>query len=73
MSFKPEVRTGSDPKFYGNPLRFATREEAEASARELMLRWFLVVDYRVSVCADSANYRFVDGANVPIGDDEAAQ
>jgi hypothetical protein len=30
MSFKPEVQTDDTCKWYGNALRFATREEAEA-------------------------------------------
>ena len=47
MSFKPEVQTGRDPKFYNNAVAFATREEAEQSAKDLMARWFLVVDWRV--------------------------
>lgn len=38
MSFKPEVRTGNDTKWYDNNLAFATREEAEYSARDLMNR-----------------------------------
>ena len=46
MSYKPEVQTGNDTKWYGNSLAFATREEAELSARDLMNRWLLVVDCR---------------------------
>jgi hypothetical protein len=33
MSFKPEVQTDSTGKWYGNALRFGTREEAEARSR----------------------------------------
>jgi hypothetical protein len=57
MSFKPEVRTGSDPKFYGNNLAFATREEAERSAKDLMSRWMLVVEWRVVESDQPVNYR----------------
>lgn len=42
MSFKPMVKTGNDPKWYGNALAFATEEEALLSARDLMSRWLLV-------------------------------
>lgn len=44
MSFKPMVKTGNDPQWYGNSLAFATQEEAELSARDLMNRWLLVVE-----------------------------
>ncbi len=57
MSFKPEVRTGRDPKFYGNNLAFATREEAERSARDLQNRWLLVVEWRVVKSDQPVNYR----------------
>lgn len=56
MSWKPEVRTGSDPKFYDNSLAFATREEAERSATDLMRRWFLVVDCRAVESDQPVNY-----------------
>lgn len=63
MSFKPEVRTGSDPKFYANNLAFATREEAERSAKDLMSRWLLVVEWRVVESDQPVNYRLrEDGA-----------
>lgn len=63
MSFKPEVRTDNDPKFYGNNLAFATREEAEQSARDLMARWLLVMEWRVVESDQPVNYRIrYDGA-----------
>ena len=36
MSFKPEVSTDGGRTFHQNALAFATREEAETSARDLM-------------------------------------
>lgn len=60
MSFKPEVRTGTDPKFYANNLAFATREEAERSARDLMARWMLVVEWRVVESDQPVNYRLAE-------------
>jgi hypothetical protein len=63
MSWKPEVRTGNDPKFYDNNLAFATKEEAEQSARDLMGRWLLVVEWRVVESEQPVNYRMrEDGA-----------
>lgn len=55
-SWKPEVQTGRDPKFYGNNLAFATREEAEHSAKDLMRRWLLVNDWRVVESDQPVNY-----------------
>lgn len=41
-----------------NALRFATREEAEASFRELMSRWWVPTDGRAAESEDPVNYRF---------------
>lgn len=60
MSWAPEVQTGNDEKFYGNSLRFATKEEAEISAKDLMARWLLVVAWRVVETDDPVNYRIKD-------------
>ncbi len=61
MSFKPEVQTDDTGKWYGNALRFATREEAEAQVAALMMRWLAVRDTRVVESADPINYRYVGG------------
>ena len=53
MSFRPMVSTGG--AFAGNALRFATREEAEASARDLYGRWTLVLDHRADESDDPVN------------------
>lgn len=72
-SFKPVVRVGSDPKFYDNALRFATREEADLSARDLMRRWMLVVECGVEESDDPVNYKIVDGvmSSVEVADEPA--
>ena len=57
-SFAPEVVADSSGKFCGNALRFATREEAEANARDLMGRWMLVTAWRVVESDDPVNYRW---------------
>lgn len=63
MSFKPEVCTDGGRTFHKNALAFATREEAEASARDLMSRWMLVTDWRVVESDQPVNYRLrSDGA-----------
>jgi hypothetical protein len=53
MSFRPMVSTGG--AFAGNALRFATREEAESSARDLYGRWTLCVDHRADESDDEVN------------------
>ena len=39
MSFKPMIKTINGPNFYPNNLAFATREEAEVSAKDTYGRW----------------------------------
>lgn len=58
MSWKPEVRTGKDPKWYGNALRFATEDEARRSAEDLMSRWLLVVECRATECDDPVTHTY---------------
>ena len=60
-SYAPQVRTGSDPKFYGNALRFATRAEAEQNVADLAGRWTLVVATRVVETTDPVTHAWVDG------------
>ena len=60
-SYAPQVRTGNDPKFYGNALRFATRLEAEQNVANLADRWTLVVATQVVETADPVTHAWVDG------------
>lgn len=66
MSFKPEVIVSDSGKWAGNALRFATREEAEANVRDLMMRWMLVTDTRVVESEDPVNYKWIDGKLAPV-------
>lgn len=68
-SWKPEVLVSGT--WSGNSLRFATKEEAEASGRELLGRWFVPVDSRATESDDPVNYKFVDGKNVPLDKEES--
>ena len=52
--FKIEVKTGSDPKWYSNAMRYDTLKEAENAAWNLAMRWTAVVDYR-GVAADEVS------------------
>ena len=49
-----------DGKWYGNALRFATREEAMAQVSDLAYRWTSVRDMRVVESDDPVNYAYVD-------------
>jgi hypothetical protein len=60
MSWKPMVKTGSDPKWYGNALCFSTKGEAMQSASDLASRWMLVTAYDAHPSNDPVNYKFVD-------------
>ena len=61
MSFKPSVSTDGGATFNENNLAFATREEAELSARNLMARWMLVTDWRAVESDQPVNYTLKDG------------
>lgn len=65
MSWKPEVQTDNTGKWYGNALRFPTKEEAEAQVRDLSMRWFAVNETRVVESEDPPNYNYVDGSLLP--------
>lgn len=58
MSWKPVVKTGSDPKWYDNALRFETKEEALSNARDLAGRWMMVTAYDAHESEDPVNYRW---------------
>ena len=59
MAWKPEVEV--DGKFSRNGLVFATKEEAELSASDLMRRWMLVTDCRAVEVDEPVNYVIKDG------------
>ena len=61
MSFKPEFTTGSDPKFYGNALTFATREEAEANAKSLYGRWMICTGFQTVESDEPVTHTYIDG------------
>jgi hypothetical protein len=59
MSYRPMVYVQGE--WAGNGLRFATSDEALASAQNLMARWFLVDDVRVDASDDEVNYAWDKG------------
>jgi hypothetical protein len=66
MSWKPEVTADSSGKWYGNALRFATKEEAEANVANLAYRWLAVIDTRVVESDEPVNYAWTDGRLVAV-------
>jgi hypothetical protein len=66
VSWAPEVIADGSGKWVRNSLRFATKLEAEMSARELSSRWFSVRSIRAMPATEPVNYRFIDGNNVRI-------
>ena len=57
MSYRPMVKVHGG--WNGNSLRFETREEAEASAYALFVRWTLCEDHRAEESADPVNWRLI--------------
>lgn len=66
MSWKPEVIADRSGKWTPNGLAFATKEEAEGNVANLAARWTLVTDTRVVESDAPVNYRWVDGALLPL-------
>ena len=55
-SFKPVVKTDDSGKWYDNALRFATSEEAAASAADLANRWMMVREHGVQESTDPVTH-----------------
>ena len=67
MNYRPEISTDGGKSFSQNAQVFATREEAEASAKDLTSRWMLVTDWRVIESDQPVNYMLVDGVLESVG------
>ena len=59
-SFKAEVRTGSDPKYYSNAVRFKTKNEADRYGTDLAFRWTAVADLRIVPSDEDVNYKLIN-------------
>lgn len=66
-SFKPEVCASRDGSFSQNALCFASREEAEDSAKDLYQRWTLCTDHRAVESSDPVTHALVDGVLESVG------
>jgi hypothetical protein len=69
-SWKPEVLVQN--QWSSNALRFATKEEAESNAANLMYRWALVQDFRAGQSEDEPTHAWIDGALHDLRHPEAA-
>jgi hypothetical protein len=58
MSWGPEVQTDDSGCWYGNQLRFATRQEALDNAHDLKGRWSSVRAYRAVESDDPVSYSY---------------
>ena len=61
MSWKPEVIADASGKWCPNGVAFATREEAEASASDLAMRWLAVRDWRAVESDEPVTHKIEDG------------
>ena len=66
MSWKPEVQVNADGSWSNNALVFETEQEAEDSARALMMRWLAVRDSRAVESTDPVNYKIEGGKLIPV-------
>jgi hypothetical protein len=60
-SFAVEISIDNEVTWTPNPLRFATRTEAENYAKALSACWTLITDWRVISSSDPVNCSFMDG------------
>lgn len=68
MSWSCEVIADNSGKWAGNALRFASKKECDAYARDLFSRWTSVTKYRSKRTYDAVNYRWENGKGaVPLG------
>ena len=67
VSFVVEVLAAGETEFVKNGLRFSTSEEADAYARDLLWRWTLAREYRITTDeTEPPNYAWSDGKLVKL-------
>jgi hypothetical protein len=71
MSYKAEVVADSSGNWVGNGLAFASRDEAEAYARDLAFRWSAVRKWRAIESDLSVNSRWTDDGVVRVSMEDA--
>ena len=70
MSFEVEVTVMGEPcwDYISMRRRFATREEAEASAKSLFRRFAILNKWRVVESEDAVDHEFKDGRDVRLSE-----
>lgn len=66
LSWHAAVKTAGDEDWVYNGMRFATKEEADAYAKDLAWRWTAVLGVEVSQTVGLANYKWADGKAVAL-------
>jgi hypothetical protein len=66
MNWRPMVQVSGRSEWSGNGLVFATKQEAEDNAKDLMQRWTLVTDTRADETDNPVNYKWTDGRLVAV-------
>jgi hypothetical protein len=67
MSWKPEVYIESEKKWHCNGLVFATKQEAEQNASDLLQRWYVPTNSRAVESNEPVNYSYIDRTLKPVG------
>lgn len=65
MSWKPAIKTQGED-WNHNAMRFATKEEALASANDIYSRWMLATAFDAHESDDPVNYKIVDNILTPV-------
>lgn len=71
MSWKPVFQMPYDPVWYDNAQRFATKEEAMASASDRFSVWTMPTAYDAHESNDPVNYARIQGQDVMINREQA--
>jgi len=58
--------SGRSDEWCGNGLVFATKQEAESNAHDLMMRWMLVTDSRADETDSLVNYKWAGGRLIAV-------
>jgi hypothetical protein len=66
ISWRPMFQVYGEGPFHGNGQRFATMEEADASAQARYARWTMARDFRIDPSDEPVNYIRRDGQDVSI-------
>ena len=67
MSWKPVFQMPHDPVWYDNAQRFATRDEAYASAQARFSVWTAPAGFDAIESEDPVNYKRVEGTDIMWG------